>query len=661
MTYQSTDIVKENIYEVPSAIPSPLKNGCFVTQGGTKTDAGTLTSGLRSVAEIDNLLHDSNPITALAHHWHEFSQLIGVNAAISAAVQHHVAITSMAWVAGTVTATKVAHGLPVGETIELLIAGCTPTGYNGTRICTIADVDTFTFLSDDHGSLTVQGTANCIALTATAHGLPLNSIIGASLSGITPSSLSGLQSLSVTDANTIYYPVAYTATTITVVNASLQTAKAIITAHGLPLNVPFYAEITGASLASYNGVKRIYASGTGTIYYGVESSSNTPSYAQAHLSVVIGASTDALGYELNTQQNLTISGCVPTGFNGAYSCDVIDTDAFSYIPVTTRWLGVATTLGKVLNTAASQLHAAAKSFYSHDTSLTVSILELGSGTVAAGVAALADYVALDQHAQHAYTLPRDWDVQAMADLCFQYAPIANFPLFIIPTKLANFGLFYGMLDVVCVLESNSAKRPIDEYSAGELMGQYLDNEPTVSVPMAQFQYRYSNSTPYIFSSINDPLITTLRAQNATYVADCAEAGITGQMWVGAMLMGSDYATKPVDIMAKWAVNYIAVGIDRTMAKAIIDSSNGAGFRLNLNDSQGQMCVDTIRTIAQGFCDGASGAGIIEKNKVIAQPYFEWKSGHSADYAAKNYTGLTVPVSARFGITNLKITIPVSFV
>jgi hypothetical protein len=69
-------------------------------------------------------------------------------------------ISTMTWSSGTVTVTtSSAHGYPTGDVLELVIAGVTPSGYNGTFRCTITGATTFTYaLTSTPGTVTVEGT-----------------------------------------------------------------------------------------------------------------------------------------------------------------------------------------------------------------------------------------------------------------------------------------------------------------------------------------------------------------------------------------------------------------------------------------------------------------------------------------------------------------------
>jgi hypothetical protein len=136
-------IVTVNVSQTIPPTPSKLqRTGAFISQGGT-----TLTAGTKSLL---TQLSDLTPILPTAQ-----------------------ALSSLAWATNVVTATTAApHGYPTGQTINLTIAGATPSGYNGTFACTITSTTQFTYpLNSDPGSETVLGTvinANAAELKAMA-------------------------------------------------------------------------------------------------------------------------------------------------------------------------------------------------------------------------------------------------------------------------------------------------------------------------------------------------------------------------------------------------------------------------------------------------------------------------------------------------------------
>lgn len=83
-------------------------------------------------------------------------------AQVTAILDSPLALTSLAWAGGVVTATATeALEQSTGQTFTVIIAGATPAGYNGTFKATVTGAETFTYaLASNPGSETVPGTYN---------------------------------------------------------------------------------------------------------------------------------------------------------------------------------------------------------------------------------------------------------------------------------------------------------------------------------------------------------------------------------------------------------------------------------------------------------------------------------------------------------------------
>jgi hypothetical protein len=120
--------VNVNLQIAPS--PSTLqKTGAMISQGGTTKPAGSLTL-LTQMADLTAILAGAKTLTTLA------------------------------WAGGVVTATATApHGLTVGDTLMVTIAGAAPAGYNGTFLATVTTASAFTYpVALTPGTMTLAGT-----------------------------------------------------------------------------------------------------------------------------------------------------------------------------------------------------------------------------------------------------------------------------------------------------------------------------------------------------------------------------------------------------------------------------------------------------------------------------------------------------------------------
>ena len=135
------NIVNVVVTQQVASAPNQLQQtGAFVSQGGTTLAAGT-TQLLTQSSDLTSILRPATDISTIT------------------------------WTGSVVTVTTTtAHGIPSGDTVQIVIAGCTPTGYNGTFAGTATGTNTVTYpLVSDPGSSTVEGTlqlSNTLELAA---------------------------------------------------------------------------------------------------------------------------------------------------------------------------------------------------------------------------------------------------------------------------------------------------------------------------------------------------------------------------------------------------------------------------------------------------------------------------------------------------------------
>lgn len=120
-------IVTQQVASAPSTLQ---RTGALISQGGTNLPAGTT-----------RLLTQAKDLTAI------------LNPAID--------ISAIAWATNVVTVTTASpHGIASGEVVQVIIAGCTPAGYNGTVTATSTGTNTFTYpLASDPGTIVTEGTS----------------------------------------------------------------------------------------------------------------------------------------------------------------------------------------------------------------------------------------------------------------------------------------------------------------------------------------------------------------------------------------------------------------------------------------------------------------------------------------------------------------------
>ena len=297
------------------------------------------------------------------------------NAATSIAQQVN-SITHVGTLA-TVT-TNVAHGLVTGN--QIVMSGITPAAYNGTFIITVTDATHFTYTmattpatnSTANGtsfaitSITNTGTG-ALVTTASAHNLYTGNIIV--VTGSTPSAYNGTYAITRQSATTFTYALttnpggdatvvgSYSVTAVTVSSLShIGTTANVTTTTNHGLFTGNQITVSGSIPSDYNGTFIITKVSDTQFTYVMATSPATDatvigSYVVVAQTIVtnvqtgiIAKVTTPVNHDLVTGSVVTVSGCIPTAYNGTYNVIVISATQFSYIMASAPITG-ATTVG----------------------------------------------------------------------------------------------------------------------------------------------------------------------------------------------------------------------------------------------------------------------------------------------------------------------------
>ena len=142
----SNPIVAVNVNVLVAPAPPTLqKKGALISQGSTNTSPGTI-SLLTQLSSLTSLLKGALALSSLSY-------LGGGNVQATTAVP---------------------HGFATGDTIELTIAGASPSGYNGTFLCSITGPSTFVYVvpsapcsNTTPGTYTEEDVAELLAMATT--------------------------------------------------------------------------------------------------------------------------------------------------------------------------------------------------------------------------------------------------------------------------------------------------------------------------------------------------------------------------------------------------------------------------------------------------------------------------------------------------------------
>jgi len=264
----------------------------------------------------------------------------------------------------TVT-TAVAHGLVTGN--QIVVSGVTPAAYNGTFKVTVLTATQFTYVmaTTPATNATANGTAYAITsitntgtgalvTTAAAHNLYTGNII--TVTGATPSAYNGTFAITRQSATTFTYALvsnpggdatvvgsySVAVAALSTISNTGTTANAVTaTNHGLFTGNEII--VSGCTPAAYNGTFIITKLSDVQFSYEMASTPATVATVVGTYTVpaqtissnvqtgIIAKLTTPVNHDLVTGDVVTVSGAVPSQYNGTYNVIVISATQFSYI------------------------------------------------------------------------------------------------------------------------------------------------------------------------------------------------------------------------------------------------------------------------------------------------------------------------------------------
>jgi hypothetical protein len=276
----------------------------------------------------------------------------------------------------TVT-TNVAHNLVTGN--QIVMSGITPAAYNGTFIITVTDAThfTYTMLTTPATNATANGTTfaitsitntgtGALVTTASAHNLYTGNII--IVTGATPSAYNGTFAITRQSATTFTYALvtnpggdatvvgtySLAVSTISSIDHSGTTAN-VLTATNHGLFTGNQITVTGCTPSDYNGTFIITKLSDVQFSYIMATTPATSATVVGSYVVVaqtissnvqtgiVAKLTTPVNHDLQTGAIVTISGAIPSAYNGTYNIIKISDTQFSYIMASAPVTGATTT------------------------------------------------------------------------------------------------------------------------------------------------------------------------------------------------------------------------------------------------------------------------------------------------------------------------------
>ena len=388
--------------------------------------------------------------------------------------------------------------------------------------------------------------------------------------------------------------------------------------------------------------------------------------------VVTVTTTNAHNLSIGTSVDILINGCVPTGYNGDFTCTITGTNAFTY-PLNSN-PGTETTLGTYQRMSAIELYAMAYTFFGQQPGQSVYVLELGENTAADAIAALQTWLTNNPLSFYNYLCPRYFDTSlvAITSLLAAYQNNEAMTYFWITTTINSYTQYNTTQKCVflCV-EAPTVLATGTEFTLASDFFWAVQFQATPITRVSPMCYKYLYGVTTYPVKNNGPLLRTLKAAHVNYVRTGAEGGIFKNMiYPGTTADGNDYFNW------WWTIDWVQIAVNQNLSNAIINGSNnplaplyydqnGINQLLSVNaqtmTSAGELgmvngpVVQTELTPSALTLAIATGkfAGKCDCN---ATPFIEYATMKPGDYAIGEYDGLSILFIPARGFVHVLVSI-----
>jgi hypothetical protein len=315
---------------------------------------------------------------------------------------------------------------------------------------------------------------------------------------------------------------------------------------------------------------------------------------------VVTATTSAtFTYTTSQVYYFTISGALPAGYNGTYACTIVNNNSFTYALVSNP--GNETAPGTYVSATQTELQQMNSTFWAQGTQNGVYVLELGPGTVNAGVATLSTWITNNLYTVYGFLVPREWDNNTnFLSLIAQYENTTAQLYFWVTTTNATYSVYDAgnFKNVFCLIEAPTLFTT--EFTLASVFWVTLNYRPSSvnQVTPLAFSYVYG-VTPYPTVG-STTLFTNWKTAGVNYIGTGAEGGISNTIVFWGSLMDNN----PFNYW--YSADWLQININLNMSNAIINGSNNPQAPLYL-DQQG---INTLQAVGASTLVSAITFGLL---------------------------------------------------
>jgi len=336
-----------------------------------------------------------------------------------------------------------------------------------------------------------------------------------------------------------------------------------------------------------------------------------------------------------------ITGVTPSGYNGTYQITSTGANTFTYALSVNP--GSSTVQGAVTLSDVSELVAQVTTYFAQGTGNAVYVLELGTGSPAAGVTALEAYIANPTVKFYSYLLPAQWDVETTAPTMARlYVSTTSELYFYVTTTTATYTNWTGIKSVFATLQTPTA--PVTEFDAAAMFAITLAYNPGSTNLASPLEYTFLYGvTPY--STLTSAQQISLSAAGVNWVG----TGAQGQISNTLIQTGSYMDLNPFNYW--YCVDWLSINVAIALSAAIINGSNTPTNPLYYN----QAGINTLQKVAQATVNNGISFGLILSPATVNAVSFQtYITENPSNYAAGIYNGLSCTFVPLRGFTSITI-------
>ena len=422
---------------------------------------------------------------------------------------------------------------------------------------------------------------------------------------------------------------------------------------------------------------------SGTVQY-IASPSALASYLVAPLNissltwsagVVTLATSTAHGITVGNTTEITVSGAVPTGYNGTFTATASTTTNLTYSLAVNP--GTETTPGTVALGPSVYLQAADLTWWGQgNNQVGYYVFEAGTSAASGIVTALETYLAAYPQTIYNWAfLPgvdaSDATLEAFLLLQNAYTSLIKFYLPVTTSTYTYWAAQNILQNTMATIQSPNAA-PASEVDAIAFMQYMTAFKPSSTNRLPPSQYRILSAvTPY--SPLSQSLVNTYVNGNINFIGTGAEGGLSNAI----MITGKTLNGTPMNVA--YSIDWTQVNINYAISNAVINGSNNTVNPLYYN----QDGINSLQQVAATVGNQAIQAGLalgqvvttsldtttfltnVDAGKyagnfvINAIPFNTYVAQNPSDYANQLYAGFTVAYTPQYGFENIVFNIVVS--